>query len=249
MGSVRAAAVIAGRELKSLFLQPLAWVVMTAVLFLDGVHFWQVLALFNEQGAPSSELVRFFFSSLLFWLPLLIALPVISMRLLAEERQTGTLETLLTAPVTEAQVVVGKYVAALVFFVVLWSPLFIYVSILDYFGDVDWWSAAAGFLGLLLAGGLLLAAALCASTLTRNQIVAAVVGFVVVLVLFVVPVLAGLLARDELWQAFFRHVDLYGAMDEFARGIVRSSRLVYPVSGTILLLFAAARMLEASKGD
>lgn len=248
MNAVRVVAAVAGRELRSFFLQPLAWVVLTSLLLLNGLVFWNALALFNLQGLPSSELVRFIFSSLLFWLPLLIGLPVIAMRLIAEERHSGTIETLLTAPVTETQVVLGKYAAALAFFIVLWSPLLAFVGLVEYYGDVDWWSAASGFLGLVLTGGFLLAAALCASAVTRNQIVAAVIGFVLVIGLFVLPLLAGLLAAGGPWEPLWKHLDLYSAVDEFARGIVRSSRVVYPVSGAALFLFLAARLMEAIKG-
>jgi ABC-2 type transport system permease protein len=247
MNALRTVLVIAGRETRSFFLQPLAWVVLTSLLLLNGFWFWFAIDAFNARGLPSSELVRFFFSSLLFWLPLLIGLPVIAMRLIAEERQTGTIETLLTAPVTETRVVVGKYLAALFFFLVLWSPILLYIGIVEWYGDVDWWSAVAGLLGLVLSGGFLLSAAVCASTLTRNQIIAAVAGFVVVVALFFVPFLAGLLAEDETWRTVWRHADLYTLTDEFSRGIVRSSRIVYALSGIVLFLFASARLMEAFK--
>ena len=249
MSAVRAVTAIATRELRSLFLQPLAWVVMTALLLLNGLVFWNALAIFNLQGLPSSELVRFIFESLLFWLPLLIALPVIAMRLIAEERQSGTIETLLTTPVTETQVVVGKYAAALLFFVVLWTPLLAFVGLVEYYGDVDWRAAGSGFLGLVLTGGFLLSAALCASALTRNQIVAAVIGFVLVFGLFVLPLLAGFQAEGGPYESLFRHMDLYTAISEFARGIVRTSRVVYTVTGAAFFLFVAARLMEAFKGQ
>ncbi len=249
MTALRVIAAIAGRELRSFFLQPLAWVVLTSLLLLNDIVFWNALALFNLQGLPASELVRFIFASLLFWFSVLIGVPVIAMRLIAEERHAGTIETLLTAPVSETQVVIGKYLAALVFVAVLWSPLLAYVGVVDVYADVDWWSVCAGFGGFLLTCAFLLSAALCASALTRNQIVAAVIGFVLVLGLFVLPLLAGILAEGGPWEALFRHLDLYSAVDEFARGIVRSSRVVYPLSGIAVFLFVTARLMESAKGQ
>ena len=248
MSALRVVALIAGRELRSYFFQPLAWVILTAVLVLNGWNFWLALAAFNQAAAPASELLRFFFSGLLFWLPLLVSLPVIGMRLVAEERQTGTLETLLTAPVTEGQMALGKYFAALAFYVVLWTPLVLYVGLLDWVGEVDWRSAAGGFLGLLLVGGYLLAAAMCASALTRNQIVAAIIGFVIVMALFLTPFLAAFVIREEGARGVFEHLDLLRTMDDFPRGVIDTRRIVYPVSGAALFLFVAARLIEVSKG-
>ncbi len=248
MNALRAVARIAGRELQSYFFQPLAWVVLTALLLLNGWNFWLVLEFFNQAGVPAEELLRFFFAGLLFWLPLLVSLPVIAMRLVAEERQTGTLEPLLTAPVTEAQVAVGKYFGALAFFAVLWSPLVVYAALLARLGSIDWRSAAGGFLGLLLVGGYLLAVAVCASALTRNQIVAAIVGFVAVMALFLTPFLAGSVVRGEGLRHLASYLDLFQTMDDFPRGIIDSRRILYPVTGTVLFLFLAARLVEASKG-
>lgn len=248
MNGLRAIGFVAARELRSFFFQPLAWVVLTALLVLNGWNFWLALATFNQAGVPTVELIRFFFSGLLFWLPLLVSLPVLAMRLVAEERQTGTLETLMTAPVTEGQVALGKYLAALGFFCVLWLPIVLYVALLDWLGEVDWRAAAGGFLGLLLVGGYLLAASLCASALTRNQIVAAIVGFVVVMGLFLTPFLAVFVVRDEAVRHAFEYLDLLRTMDDFPRGVIDSRRIVYPLSGTVLFLFVAARLIEAAKG-
>lgn len=239
---------IAGRELRSYFLQPLAWVVLTAIMILNGWNFWMALAAFNKMGLPSADLVRFFFSGLLFWLPLLVSIPVIAMRLVAEERQTGTLETLLTAPVSDGQVALGKYLAALGFFTVLWSPMVIYVGLLRFLGGVDWRPAAGGFLGLFLVGSYLLAATMAASALTRNQIVAAIVGFVVVMTLFLTPFLVTMIAGSEPVRRLFEYSDLMRTMDDFPRGLIDSRRLLYPISGIVLFVFLTARLIEASRG-
>lgn len=248
MSGLRTIALIAGRELRSYFFQPLAWVILTALLLLNGWNFWLVLATFNQVGAALDELLGFFFSGLLFWLPLLVAIPLVAMRLVAEERQTGTIETLLTAPVNEHHAVLGKYLAALAFYAVLFSPLVVYVLMVARLGDVDLRAAAGGFLGLFLVGGYLLSAALCASALTRNQIVAAVFGFAIVMALFLTPFLAEFVFQDATQRAVAEHLNLLKLMDEFTRGLVDSRRLVYTLSGTAFFLFLATRLMEAGKG-
>lgn len=248
MSALRVVRLIAGRELRSYFFQPLAWVILTVLLLVNGFNFWLVLSLFNQAPAPFIELLRFFFSGLLFWLPLLVSIPLIAMRLLAEERQTGTLETALTAPVSEGQLVLGKYLAGLTFLAALFSPLALYIGLLDWLGEVDWRAAGAGFLGLFLVGGFLLAAALCVSALTRNQIVAAIFGFALVMALFLTPFLAAFVLHAEPWRQVFEYINLLRTMDDFPRGVIDSRRLVYPLSGTVLFLFTSARLVEASKG-
>lgn len=248
MSALRSIGLIAGREIRSYFLQPLAWVVMTVMLAFMGYSFSSLLSVPGVSSAPALEVQRFLFTALLFWIPLLVFIPVVAMRLIAEERQSGTLETLLTAPVTENQVALGKYLAALFFFLVLISPFALFVALIGHFGEVDWLAALSAFLGLGLVGGFLIAVALCASSLTRNQIVAAIVGFVVVLFLYMAPLLAGLLARDPLWLEVFRYANLIETMEEFAGGIVDSRRIVYPLSGAVFFVFASARLIEAAKG-
>lgn len=248
MNALRSIGLIAGREIRSLFLQPLAWVVLTVMLAFMGYSFSALLSFPGISSAPAVEVQRFLFTALLFWIPLLVFLPVVAMRLIAEERQSGTLEALLTAPVSENQVAVGKYLGALFFYAVLVSPFALFLGIIGYLGEADWRAGGAAFLGLLLLGGYLLSVALCASSLTRNQIVAAIVGFVAVLFLYMAPLLAGLLVRDPLWTEIASYLNLIEAMEDFARGLVDSRRVAYPLSGIVFFVFASARLIEAAKG-
>ena len=242
------ALLVAGRELRSTFLQPLAWVVLTALWFFTGLSFWSVVSISGVYSLPAIEMQRALFTATLFWLPLLVALPVIAMRLIAEERQTGTIETLLTAPITENQVALGKFLAGLGFFLVLLTPFPIYLGLLARFGEVDLGAAMAGLLGMVLVGGFFLAAAVCASALTRNQIVAAIVGFVAVLSLYVAPLFGSQLAQSGPWNTVWTHLNLLDTLDTFAKGVVSTRRALYPVSGIVFFVFATARLIEISKG-
>lgn len=239
---------IAARELRSLFLQPLAWVVLTVLYGFSALSFWWVITYPSAAALPAREVQSFLFTGLLFWLPLLVFLPLVAMRLIAEERQTGTLETLLTAPVSEWQVALGKYLAAVGFYLTLIAPFALYLALLAHYGAVDWRAAGAGAVGLIAIGAYLLAAAMTASALTRNQIIAAITGFIVVLFLYLAPaLLAAQLPASEGWQRFVGQLDLMAAMQDFSRGAVHSGKLLYPVSGIVFCVFATARLIAAAK--
>lgn len=247
MKAIRVVGLVAMREIRSIFLQPLAWIVLAALTFFSGVSFVTLIRS-AVYGVAAVEAQRFLFVNLLFWLPLLVALPLIAMRLVTEERQSGTLETLLTAPVTENQVVVAKFLAGLTFYAALLAPFPVYVALIDAYGVADWGAALGGLLALLLVGSLLLSAAMCASVLASHQIVAAVVGFVVVLLIHVGPLLAEAYVSAGWLSQALDHVNLWRVVSEMASGEISTRRLVYPLSTSVLFLFASARLLEASRG-
>jgi ABC-2 type transport system permease protein len=152
----------------------------------------------------------------------------------------------MTAPVSEAQVVAGKYLAALAFYVVLWAPTALYAVLVDRWSDVDWGILAAGYLGVFLLGAFLLAVGTFASALVRSQIVAAMIAFSLMLLLFFLGFLTGLV--DAPWmQEVLGYVSVLDHMDELARGIVDTRRLAFYATGTLFFLFAASRALEDRK--
>ena len=238
-----------GRELRSYFLSPLGWVVASAFLLYQGISFQVILDYLNSPDAPPSlKLWEFVFGgTLFFWMFLLFITSVLTMRLLSEEKRSGTLEMLLTAPVTETQVVVGKFLAAITFYMAMWSPTVIYALILERYTELDWGPVAAGYVGTLGIGMLLLSVGTFASALTRNQVVAAVVSFTFLFVLFI-PAFLEMLVNDPKWREAFGYMNLYQHMDEFSKGIVDSRRLLYYLSGTVLFLFLAGRAVDAAKG-
>jgi ABC-2 type transport system permease protein len=152
----------------------------------------------------------------------------------------------MTAPVTETQVVLGKYFAALLFYLCLWLPTLVYVAIIARHADVDPGPVAAGYLGVLGVGALFLAVGVFASSVARNQIVAAVLTFALLVLLFSFGLLANLVTGEVLKKAF-AYLDLWQHMDDFAKGLVDTRRLVYYVSGSAFFLFLATRALAANK--
>jgi len=188
-----------------------------------------------------------FGGTIFFWLYLLFVVPVITMRLLAEERRTGTLEVLLTSPISEGQVVIGKFLAGFVFYLFLWLPTWVYVAILASHAKIDFGPVWTGYLGIALLGLLFLSVGLLTSALVRNQIIAAILAFAVLVVVFSVGLVENLASGAALKGAL-GYMNLWSHMDDFAKGIVDSRHVVYDLSLTGLFLFLATKALEASKG-
>ena len=237
------------RELRSYFLSPLGWVVATGFLFFNGLAFQTILDYLNNPQAPASmtPLDFFFGGTLFFWLAMLFVGPVLTMRLLSEERRSGTLEMLLTAPITEGQVVIGKYLGAFLFYVFLWLPSLVYVALLAGKLPLDWGPIGASYLGTLGIGAMFLAIGVFTSAITRNQVIAAVLGFAFTF-LFFLPLFAEMLVNDPKVRDALGYLNLYQHMDDFSKGIVDSRRLVYYASVSAFFLFLASRAVDAGKG-
>jgi ABC-2 type transport system permease protein len=236
------------RELLAYFSSPLAYVVLTAFLFINGYVFYLIVAFLNDPRTQAMAPLKLIFGgTIFFWLYLLFVLPVITMRLLAEERRTGTLEVLLTSPVSEGQVVVAKFAAAFVFYLFLWVPTWIYVGILASYTKIDFGPVWAGYLGIALLGMLFLSVGLLTSALVRNQIIAAILTFAVLIVVFSLGLVENL-ATGAAIKGALGYMNLWSHMDDFAKGIVDTRHVVYNLSLTGLFLFLATKALEASKG-
>jgi ABC-2 type transport system permease protein len=236
------------RELFAYFYSPLAYVVLTFFLLVNGYVFALIVSFLSDPRSSGSTtpLKLFFGDTFFFWIVLIFVTPVLTMRLLAEERRSGTIESLMTAPVTELQVVLGKYLAALLFFVFLWLPTLVYVAIVARGSAVDWGPIASGYLGVFAIGAVFMAVGVFGSSFTKNQIVAAIVTFFFLLVLFSIGLMENL-ANGETAKKILGHLNLWQHMDDFAKGIVDSRRLVYYATGAGLFLFFTTRALAAKK--
>ena len=240
---------IARREMLSFFVSPIAYVVMTVWLLFFGIVFYLLAMFFSSQpGASAGILESFFGGTTLFHIGLLTFSPALTMRLLAEERSSGTIETLMTAPVTELQIVLGKYLAAVSFWIVLWIPTVAYVWLAARTGEdvVDWGAVAATYVGILCIGIFYMAVGLFMSAVARNQIVAAMLTFLVLGGLFVIG-LAGYATLDDKTRAVFEYLGLWSQMSSFAKGVVDTRYVVYDLSGAALCLFLSVRVLGANR--
>jgi ABC-2 type transport system permease protein len=239
---------IVRRELIAYFSSPLAYIVLAAFLLMQGYIFYLIVSFLNSPGTQAMTPLQLFFGgTLFFWLFLLFVVPVITMRLVAEERRSGTIEVLLTSPLSEAQVIAGKFIAALSFYIVLWLPTLLYVLILKQNSTIDLGPVASGYLGVFLLGWAFLGVGLFTSTLTNNQLIAAILSFAAMVFLFSAGLVEQLLVSSSALKAAFSHMNLWTQMDDFARGIVDTRHVVYQLSVGLVFLFLATKSLEVKK--
>jgi len=239
---------VAQRELVAIFLSPIAYIIIAIFLVLNGFLFWIILDFFKQPGAEGSPFALFLGSGNIFaWIFLLLVAPAITMRLFAEERRSGTIETLFTAPVTEAEVVLGKFLAAYVFYLCLWLPTVLYGVILFKFSSPDWRPMATGYLGVALLGAMFVAVGEFTSALTRNQIVAYMSGAALLLGLFLGGLLLPFVLKGAGASQVLNYFNLYEHVRDFSGGVVDSRHVLYYLSVTVFSLFLATRVIQASK--
>ena len=232
------------RELRAYFFSPLAYVVMCFFLAVSGVIFVLLVSQLNDPRSVGGPPLGFFFQAS--WLMLLLVIPVLTMRLISEEVRSGSIEVLMTAPVTEGQVVAGKFLAAFAFYAALWLPTVVYGLSIHLYEKMDWGPVAAGYLGVLLIGGFFLSIGLFASAMTRSQLLAAMITVALLLLLFLVSLFEALFNNETIKQAL-GFMNVWNHIAEFSDGIVDSRRLVFYLSGTFFFLFLASRALEDKK--
>ena len=238
---------IAKKELRSYFLAPLAYVVITAFLLLNGFFFYAILAVLSHPGASSASPMSLLFGgTVFFWIFLIVTVPVITMRLGAEELKSGTVETLLTAPVTDLEVVLGKFLGALSLYIAAWVPTGLYVWAVSVYSEVDPGPVLGGYLGTVLVGLLFLSVGIFTTFVSKNQVVAAILAFALLLLLLLLSLISYLIT-DPFWKEVFSYMDLYAAMQAFSRGVVDSRPVLYCLSGAAFFLALAYQALQARR--
>jgi ABC-2 type transport system permease protein len=237
------------RELAAYFLSPVAYVVTIFFLVVMGFSFW-LLASILIQGEGGITVMKELFGSVFFWLALLVIVPLLTMRLLAEEKRSGTMEALMTAPVTDAEMVLAKYAGALSFFVAMWIPTVTYAFILREFSSesapIDLGPMMGGYFGALLIGAFYLSVGVFCSSLTRNQTVSAMMCFAVLGVAFFVGFLP-YISRNPVIQVLGLYVSSVTHMLDMSRGAVDTRPIVLYVTGTFFMLFATVKTVESQK--
>jgi len=239
------------RELAGYFLSLAGYVVLAAVMFLIGFSF--VVLLVNLRQEPTAmPLTEIFYQTDFFWFILLLATPVITMRLFALEKASGTYETLMTTPVSDAQVVLAKFSAAMLFYIVMWLPLLACLWVVQHYTNdrsgLDLGAIGGTFLGIVLLGAMFVSVGCCASALTRSQVTAAMVCLVFGGGLYQLSFVAGQFPIQQTWQSrFLRCFALLEQMHDFARGVVDTRPAIFLASLTLFFLFLALRIVESRR--
>lgn len=247
---------IVKKELRLYFTSPVAYVMITIFLLLAGYFFYSIFAFFTLASMQSAmnpqmardlnvtdSVMRPLFSNIS--VILLLLMPLVTMRLFAEERRSGTIELLLTYPVRDGAVLLGKYLAALLVYVLMLVLTLLYPAMLFYFTRVEWGPLLTGYVGLLLLGSAFIAVGIFASSLTENQIIASITTFGILLIFWVIGWSAEFVGG--MWGKVLSHVSLIEHFDSFGKGVLDTRDIVYFLNFTILSLFLTLRALEARR--
>jgi ABC-2 type transport system permease protein len=237
------------REMLALFVTPLAWVLITTFLMVQGIHVFILVSQFatTVDGADLGEggpVQAFFGKTILLYLPLLFICPLLTMRLFAEERRSGTIEALLTTPVSTVAVTLAKYAAALVTYALMWAPTVLYVVIIAKTGDVDWRAVGSSYLGVLGVGAGYLAIGIMTSALTSSQLTAAVLSAMAVIFLFMVGI-GEFVADTGPVHDVCGYVSVWSQMNDFSQGIIDLRRLTLDATLVAVPLFITVRAVDA----
>jgi ABC-2 type transport system permease protein len=234
------------RELFALFVTPLAWVLMTTFLVVQGIHFFLLLSQYaTDVGLGEGGPVQAFFGkTILLYLPMIFVCPLLTMRLFAEERRSGTIEALLTTPVGAVGVTLAKYAAALVTYAAIWAPTLLYVVLVSRTGTVDWRVVGASYLGVLGVGAGYLAIGTMTSALTQSQLTAAVLSAMALIFLFMVGV-GEFIIDSGTAHDVCSYVSVWSQMADFSQGIVDLRRLVFDGTLVAVPLFITVRAVDS----
>jgi ABC-2 type transport system permease protein len=226
------------KELYSYLVSPMAYVVAAVFLLINGFIFFLILQ--NGFAQPNLQPLLPTTAFLL-----LLVIPVLTMRLLAEERGTGTVELLMTFPLTDTQVVLGKYLATMVVYVLMLVPTLAYVVVLKVYGNSEWGPLITAYLGLILLGGAFVAVGMFSSSLARNQIVAGVVGIGILLLLWVLGAAAGVLGPRL--SGVLSYLSLSDHFQNFGQGVIELKDVVFYLSFIVGALFLTVRIFESAR--
>ncbi|HEY6361615.1 MAG TPA: ABC transporter permease [Vicinamibacterales bacterium] len=246
---------IAHREIKAYFGSPIAYIVIGFFALMFGYFYYALLVFFDQNSMRmagmgggqtvniNEQMIRpvFLNSSVI----LLFVLPLITMRTYSEEKRSGTIELLLTSPLTDFQIIMGKFLGAMTLYAAMLGITLIHIGVLFAFGDPEWRPVVTAYLGMLLMGGCFIAVGLLISSMTKNQIVAGMITFAVFLMLWVINWIASFTGPTT--QAVLNYLSITGHLDDFTNGVLDTRHLVYYLSFITFGLFLTARSVDTER--
>ena len=245
---------MADKELRSYFASPIAYIIIGLFSLLFGWFFYMYLTVFVRQseqmmqfGGGAANINQQMIRGVLLnsAVIILFVMPMITMRTYSEEKRSGTIELLLTSPITDLQIILGKFAGALLLYVAMLLVTMLYMGILFVYGNPEWRPIAAGYLGLRLMGGCFISAGLFISSLTKNQIVAGTITFAVFLMLWIITWIGSFSgpAVDKLTG----YLSIIDHFDDFQKGVLDTTHLVYYVSFITFGLFLTAKSVDSER--
>jgi ABC-2 type transport system permease protein len=244
---------ITGKEIRAYFTSPIAYVVIGMYTLLFGYFFYVMLTLFERQSMQMMQMGGTMNVNQMLIAPvfmnaevvLLFLLPMVTMRTYSEEKRSGTMELLLTAPLTDWQIILGKFLGAMTLFAAMLATTIVHVGILFLFGQPEWKPIVTTYIGMLLMGGCFIALGLFISSLTKNQIVAATITFAAFLLFWVINWMGSFVGSTA--QAVLAHLSIIDHFDDFAKGIIDTKHVIYYVSFIAFGLFLTAKSVDSER--
>jgi len=237
------------REVASYFVSPVAYILATMFLVVMGVGFWFLANVRLMAGATFYDLLRALYGGVA-WFAVLMVIPVLSMRSFAEEKRSGTLEMLLTAPVRDGEVVFSKFLGIFTVYVVMWLPTLAYYPLLANAANqemvFDYGALASAYVGVFLIGGFFLSIGLFCSSLTQNLISASISSFAVISLIFLGGFLPAVSPIPGI-RTFTEPLSPILHMLEYSRGVIDTRSVVLYLSSTLLMLLITTRVLESRR--
>lgn len=230
------------KELYTYFVSPIAYFVCFVFTAISGFVFSIMLIITSRQGGTGADVMGTLFGSMA--IILLFFTPVLTMKLFAEERKSGTIELLLTSPITDGQVVLGKFFASISLMLIMLSLTLLFPFLTQRFGYLDMGILLSGYIGVILIASSFLALGLLMSSMCKNQLVAALTSFGILITLWVIGALS---MRGDAITKFLSYLSLSEHYGDFARGVISLKDVVYYISFTCVCLFATFKSIESSK--
>jgi ABC-2 type transport system permease protein len=244
------------REMGSYFVSPIAYIVIGVFLLATGFFFQRILAgsiqnamMMAQRGGGEMDVPMMVIRSFVGLCAtfMLFLVPMLTMGVYAEERKRGTMEMLMTSPITEFQIVMGKFLASFTLLLLMLGPTIVYHLIMSRYSEpaLPWRIVWSGYLGVALLGAALVAVGSFISSLTENQIIAGVVTFVAFLLLWVLDI--GVNAASSAWGDIVKYLSILQHYEDFAQGVIDTSSIIFYVSLCALALFLTLRNLDSMR--
>jgi ABC-2 type transport system permease protein len=248
---------IANKELRSYFASPIAYIVIGLFAALYGFFFWAILQYFVAQSmqmgqfgmqGPQSmnvnqQLIRPLIQNVT--ILVLFLMPMVTMRTYSEEKRSGTIELLLTSPLSDFQIIMGKFLGAMALYLVMLAVSLIHIAILFIYGHPEWKPILTAYLGLVLLGGCFISLGLFISSLTKNQIVAGIVTFAVFLFLWIITWIGSFSGPTV--DKLTTYVSIIDHLDDFGKGVIDTTHVIYYLSFMTFGLFLTAKSVDSER--
>lgn len=246
---------IANKELRAYFASPIAYVVIGFFALVFGWMYASILGWFVSQGMQAGlgmgpqtlnvnqQMIRPLVLNMT--VVFLFMLPLVTMRTYSEEKRSGTIELLLTSPITDLQIILGKFFGALALYAVMLAVTLVHFGMLFLYGHPEWKPLVTAYVGLLLFGGCFISVGLFISSLTKNQIVAGAATFAVFLVLWVIDWIGSALGPTA--EEVLKYLSMTGHLDDFVKGVIDTKHVVYYLSFIVFGLFLTARSVDSER--